>query len=110
MPHSGIENDALIIFCSYCCWTETIYHKKEIPENGADVAHLNVVHKPAMLTGGKPNDAVLKWSFLKHVWGASWAANEQSGEEYKALMKVHHHMSIFNKISLMSMDVEAHQV
>lgn len=63
-----------------------------------------------MLTGGKPSDAIFQWSFLKHVWSASWAANEQLGEEYKAVMKVHHHMSIFNKISLMSMDVEAHQV
>lgn len=74
------------------------------------MSHLNVVHKPALITGGKPKDAVLEWSFLKHVWSASWAANEQPGEEYKALMKVHHHMRIFNKISLMKMDVEAHQV
>lgn len=83
---------------------------KEIPENGADVSHLNVVHRPAMMMGGKPKDAVFQWGFLKHVWSASWAANNQPGEEYKALMKVHHHLSIFNKISLMSMDVEAHQV
>lgn len=83
---------------------------KEIPENGADVTHLNVVHKPAMITGSKPKDAIFSWSFLKHVWSASWAANDKPGEEYKALMKVHHHMSIFNNISLMKMDVEAHQV
>lgn len=74
------------------------------------MSHLNVVHKPALITGGRPKDAIFEWSFLKHVWSASWAANEQPGEEYKALMKVHHHMSIFNKISLMKMDVEAHQV
>jgi len=85
-------------------------HIQEIPENGADVSHLNVVHKPAMMVGGKPNDALFKWSFVKHIWGASWAANDQPGEEYKALMKVHHHISIFNKISLMKMDVEAHQI
>lgn len=83
---------------------------KEIPENGADVAHLNVVHKAAIITGSKPKDAVFEWSFLKHVWSASWAANDQPGNEYRALMKVHHHMSVFNKISLMKMDVEAHQV
>lgn len=71
---------------------------------------MNVVHKPAMMTGGKPNEATFQWGFLKHVWNASWAANQQPGEEYKALMKVHHHISIFNKISLMKMDVEAHQV
>ncbi|KAG4068976.1 hypothetical protein HA402_005637 [Bradysia odoriphaga] len=85
-------------------------HIQEIPENGADVAHLNVVHKPAMFTGGKPTDSVFKWSFLKHVWSASWAANEQLGQEHQAVMKVHHHMSVFDKISLMSMDVEAHQI
>lgn len=83
---------------------------KEIPENGADVAHLNVVHKPAIITGSRPKDAIFGWSFFQHVWSASWAANDQAGEEYRALMKVHHHMSIFNKISLMKMDVEAHQV
>lgn len=81
-----------------------------MPENGADVAHLNVVHKTAVMTGGQPDAAVFQWGFLKHVWSANWAANDRPGEEYKALMKVHHHVSIFNKISLMNMDVEAHQV
>lgn len=81
-----------------------------MPENGADVSHLNIVHKPAMMMGGNPMEALFQWKFFKHVWSASWAANDNPEEGYKALMKVHHHISIFNKISLMTMDVEAHQV
>lgn len=83
---------------------------KEIPENAADLAHFNVVHEPALLTGGKPKDSLFKWSFLSHVWSAGWAACEEPGNKYLSVMKLHHDLRLFNKITLVKQDFETHQV
>lgn len=39
-------------------------HAQELPENGADVAHLDVLHRPFILD--------LLMSLLEHEWHASW--------------------------------------
>ena len=83
---------------------------QEISENGADVAHLNIVHKRAMMCGGKPDESILKWNFFKHVWSASWTPNEDPKVSHRALMSVSHHMSLFNCIPFMKIEVKAHQV
>lgn len=46
-------------------------HIQEIPENGADVAHLNAVHGPNMLTGNDIRYSRQPWaSFGIHSWNA----------------------------------------
>ena len=46
-------------------------HCQEIPENGADVAHLNAVHSPSMITGSDLRFARASWaSFSSHAWTA----------------------------------------
>lgn len=46
-------------------------HIQEIPENGADVAHLNAVHGPNMLTGSDIRYSRQPWaSFGIHSWNA----------------------------------------
>lgn len=46
-------------------------HCQEIPENGADVAHLNAVHGPSMLTGSDIRFSRAEWAtFTSHAWDA----------------------------------------
>lgn len=87
-----------------------MYIMQEVPENGADMSHLNVVHKPAMLSGGKPTEAKLTWGFLTHQWSGSWEANSNPELSHRALMTLTHRMCLFNKIPFMEVNVQAHQV
>lgn len=51
-------------------------HIQEIPENGADVAHLNAVHGPNMLTGNDIRYSRQPWaSFGIHSWNAQLSLN-----------------------------------
>lgn len=46
-------------------------HCQEIPENGADVAHLSAVHGPSMLTGSDLRFTRAEWAtFSSHAWNA----------------------------------------
>ena len=47
---------------------------QEIPENGADVAHLAAIHKDLALLGGEPNGWITKATGLIswHDWTVSW--------------------------------------
>ena len=47
---------------------------QEIPENGADVAHLAAIHKDLAVLGGEPNGWITKTTGLIswHDWTVSW--------------------------------------
>lgn len=75
-------------------------HIQEIPENGADVAHLNAVHGPGMVCSG----------LSRHLWAADWAPNSHDGLTHTATLKLNHQLALFSKLSLFKMDVEANQV
>lgn len=50
-------------------------HIQDVPENGADVAHLNAVHDANILVGSDLRDSNKKWgSFAKHVWNAVYVS------------------------------------
>ncbi|XP_045783261.1 cholesterol 7-desaturase nvd [Maniola jurtina] len=71
-------------------------HIQEIPENGADVAHLNAVHTASMFS-----DIGMKYPFLNqiighHTWGAEWVKGD---EEHLA------NITISQKYIIMKMDV-----
>ncbi|CAL8128730.1 unnamed protein product [Orchesella dallaii] len=85
-------------------------HIQEIPENGPDSAHLGVVHSSFFTNGAIPNESRVSWSFLKHGWAATWAPNSDPGREHEALMRVYHHIILFNKISCLHMPVDVHQI
>ncbi|ODM93888.1 Cholesterol desaturase daf-36, partial [Orchesella cincta] len=85
-------------------------HIQEIPENGPDSAHLNVVHSSPFTTGTNPNESRLQWDFIKHVWSASWTPNSEPGREHEAVMRVNHLIKIFNKISCFHLTVDVHQI
>ncbi|XP_059475988.1 cholesterol 7-desaturase nvd 1 [Neocloeon triangulifer] len=87
-------------------------HIQEIPENGADVAHLNAIHGPSLLAGGSLNTSgfLAGGSWARHLWTASWAAQTASGETHKAVLSLRHEFRLFSKFALINMDVNAVQI
>ncbi|ODM97536.1 Cholesterol desaturase daf-36, partial [Orchesella cincta] len=85
-------------------------HIQEIPENGSDSAHFNVVHSSPFTTGSNPDESQLKKNFIKHVWSASWAPNSDLDRKHEALMRVTHFIKLFNKISCFHFTVDVHQI
>ena len=62
---------------------EVLTHIAEIPENGPDVAHLNVLHKHWIYGGDLHKTG---GSVVKHVWDATWKVNED--KPYSSSMTV----------------------
>jgi len=76
-------------------------HIQEIPENGADVHHLNVVHKPFFLS---------YMSCIKHYWQANWYVLPQP-DDYVAKMELTHVITAFGtKLSLLDVSLNIYQV
>lgn len=86
-------------------------HIQEIPENGADVAHLNVVHGPSMLSGSDIRHSRAAWaSFGMHTWNATWRPGSPDIDPHIATMELKHSVRLFNKIELGEVDVSVKQV
>ncbi|KAL4703499.1 hypothetical protein ACJJTC_011301 [Scirpophaga incertulas] len=51
-------------------------HIQEIPENGADVAHLNAVHSPSLVSSLGERYPFLLNIIGCHTWTADWSRNE----------------------------------
>lgn len=86
-------------------------HIEEVPENGADVAHLKQVHEPFIAAGV---DLKQMWNnymrYGKHEWKASW---EQlpSPEEHVGCMSVEHRLTVFGfKVPGVTVKVKAMQI
>ncbi|XP_067662113.1 cholesterol 7-desaturase nvd-like [Haliotis asinina] len=84
---------------------------QEIPENGADVAHLPQVHGPFMGAGTDLRYMWAKmWTFVEHRWNASWEAF-QPPEGHIAQMSVGHKLWLCGMhMSMLDMDVKAKQI
>uniref|UniRef100_A0A1B6E9K0 cholesterol 7-desaturase n=1 Tax=Clastoptera arizonana TaxID=38151 RepID=A0A1B6E9K0_9HEMI len=86
-------------------------HIQEIPENGADVAHLNAIHAPSLLGGSDLRYYEKCWlSFARHAWNATWTQHTVPGEEHIGTMDLQHDIKLFGKINFISMKVQARQV
>ncbi|XP_015600969.1 cholesterol 7-desaturase [Cephus cinctus] len=112
-------------------------HIQEIPENGADWAHLSAVHGPAMFFS-----ETLPW-LARHSWtAAAWAPRETSAPEtavkttqsnetstlsqngtgnepkkyiekndkHRATMRLRHSLVLLEKISIIQLNVKAEQI
>jgi len=53
-------------------------HIQEIPENGADTAHLNVLHIPTVMGSD---------SIVRHHWDATWEADEKETHKSNIVVK-----------------------
>ncbi|XP_058444563.1 cholesterol 7-desaturase nvd [Malaya genurostris] len=86
-------------------------HIQDIPENGADVAHLSSVHGPNMLSGSDIRYFRASWAeFGMHTWQANWHAPEEADPPHIARMDLQHAFRFFNKWEVCTVDVKAYQV
>ncbi|KJE94081.1 Rieske domain-containing protein [Capsaspora owczarzaki ATCC 30864] len=90
-------------------------HIQEVPENGADIAHLKHVHSPLMASGtdlratrteGGPRFQAIG----EHVWDASWTPGEGI-DKHIGFLELVHQMTIFGIIfSPLNFYVSAQQI
>ncbi|KAI9563174.1 hypothetical protein GHT06_010632 [Daphnia sinensis] len=94
-------------------------HIQEIPENGADVAHLAYLHGPSMLFGSdltaiaREDDRKTKsWPpILHHHWEVGWKGPEPGSPDWHlAVTTIKHDLRLFGRIPFILMDVEAKQI
>lgn len=85
-------------------------HIQDIPENGADVGHLSILHGEMALSGqyaAQANKSL--WNFLgNHKWKAAWKTDEH--RKHVSKLDLEHHLEVFRKFIVFKMNVEAHQV
>ena len=94
-------------------------HIQEIPENGADVAHLGHLHGPSMLFGsdlkdisGKNESGPSGWGpLLRHHWEVGWTGPEPgSPTPHIAVTTIKHDFRLFGQLPFIRMEVEAQQI
>ncbi|KAL0490957.1 cholesterol 7-desaturase [Acrasis kona] len=81
-----IENGEFICHGRFECYIRA--HCQEVPENGPDVAHLNVLHQP-MVTW-------MPSSWIQHVWNASYVPGKDK-DQYFSNVRVQQQLQIFGK-------------
>lgn len=87
-------------------------HIQEIPENGADVAHLSAIHEPPGFFP-KKLEALTKYlsKIAKHKWTANWTSNNDPERRHESLIELSHFISLFEgKINLFHMNVNIRQI
>lgn len=86
-------------------------HIQEIPENGADAAHLNRVHQPFLAAGYDLHtmwNKYIRWG--KHHWEASWSS-KPNPDGHIGCMTVTHDLKLFgySLLNLFKINVTALQ-
>ena len=84
---------------------------QEVPENGADLAHLPQVHSPFLLDSSHLRDMWNGfWSFIRHDWSGTWAVLDESTPHIGTLT-LHHCVKVFGyPLDILNTDVIAEQV
>lgn len=85
-------------------------HIEEIPENGADVAHLKQLHGPFMASGIDLRTSHSKyWKFVHHDWSGNWEASTE--DKHIGVLSLHHTVRLFGlDTKLFNMNVTAQQI
>jgi len=109
---SGIEDG------SWTCRGKTQHvinaHIQEVPENGADVPHLNFLHSPIIAVGTDLRHTQTgygpSWAWIQHTWDASWVPGK-GDKSHVAVLKLDHGISLFGiKLPPLNFNVVAYQV
>ena len=72
-------------YCSGKTWCHVNAHVQELPENGPDSAHLNVLHKAFVWSKGPDS--------MSHEWSATWKPHET--QSHKSDICLHQWLSLF---------------
>jgi len=75
-------------------------HIQEIPENGADVAHLNIVHVDFV-------EKALSFIFT-HEWTGEWTPCTEPSKEHMAFLEITMRVKLFNKFNVLGTQVKVH--
>ncbi|XP_061589460.1 cholesterol 7-desaturase nvd [Cololabis saira] len=86
-------------------------HIEEIPENAADIAHLNYLHTPGIASGVDLRYTHSKtWEFMRHNWKVQWEP-EPEPNEHCSQMVLKHALTVFGwHWPLLDLHVVARQV
>jgi len=89
---------------------EIMAHIQEIPENGADIQHINHLHVPNIFKGSDLLDTFTNnqvMDIAQHAWNGDW----KTEEEHVASIQLTHSLALFDgKFNLFSMTVNALQI
>ncbi|XP_071519486.1 cholesterol 7-desaturase nvd [Panulirus ornatus] len=92
---------------------QVLAHIQEIPENGADLAHLGHLHVPSIFKGSDLRDIFAHNQVLdlaKHSWHGEWQVRS-APDSHTADLTVTHAFTVFGgKFKLFTMTVRAEQV
>ncbi|XP_072015577.1 cholesterol 7-desaturase nvd-like isoform X1 [Amphiura filiformis] len=104
----GIKNGEL----KYHGFTEHYVnaHIEEIPENGADVAHLYHLHTPFLAAGRDLRyQFTWVWQWIKHVWDGGWTQDEDN--KHIGILTLDHSIAAFGRtVPLTTLRARAHQI
>lgn len=83
---------------------------QEVPENGADIAHLGHLHGPSMVAGVDLRYTYSKlWSWCKHNWDGEWTQDPDN--KHIGTLTLTHRLNLFGKdFSVLDLTVKAKQV
>ncbi|XP_032574746.1 cholesterol 7-desaturase isoform X3 [Drosophila sechellia] len=83
-------------------------HIQEIPENGADIAHFNAIHKKNFINGSWVQKKRL-FGLGSHHWKARWSP--LVGKlKYLAEVNLNHYFKLFGKFDCFRMEVSGKQI
>lgn len=89
-------------------------HIQDIPENGADPAHLPCIHSSPIFSGGEPTNAQadMQSKLSKHEWKAQWSPIDDEGQTHRAVASLEHKMNLYWpwKVTLFKLDVIGDQI
>jgi cholesterol 7-dehydrogenase len=82
-------------------------HIQDIPENGADVAHLSAIHRTSIAGGGEPSSALsaLLDAITWHDWNVTWTPDTAPGRKHAAVVQLTHSMKVAGRLQLFSLKV-----
>ena len=103
---------------------QTACHVQDIPENGADVAHLDAIHKDSLFVGGEPEEGFLyrMLSLVWHEWSISWTSGTDTeeaamasgqprvNEKHLATVKLCQDLTVLGKLHLFKLDIQVEQI
>ncbi|XP_026153866.1 cholesterol 7-desaturase [Mastacembelus armatus] len=86
-------------------------HIEEIPENAADIAHLDHLHTPGIVSGADLRYTNSKtWEFVRHHWKVHWEP-EPEPNKHCSQMLMKHSLTVFGRHwPLLDVHVVARQV
>ncbi|OXA61563.1 Cholesterol desaturase daf-36, partial [Folsomia candida] len=76
---------------------DTLCHIQDIPENLADVPHLNEVHTDLSTISGDVRKSWIQRSHIRHIHTGEWSPSKKCDENHKAFMTMQHKIEIFQR-------------